>query len=232
MKDLPLFVYPVIAAIMVCAAALALSFTGWWRIGLVQLGVAIVGLWIAATPAFADWLQWRLESEFSSVNVETLPQSDVLILLGGVGLDLDNPANRIMRALRIYRAGKVPVILISGGGAYPLILIKLGVPRSALILETESRNTHENAVNTAVIFKAHGWRNGILVTSAGHMPRALAAFQRVGLSVVPAAAGIEAGPPQFDGCLDLRMDREAFLHTTAAIKEIIGLLVYRCLGWA
>ena len=157
------------------------------RIGLVLLGFALVALWIAATPVFANWLNWRLESQFPPVNVEKLPQSDVVILLGGVGLDLYNPANRIMHALQIYRAGKAPLIVYSGGNADPLV--ELGVPRSALILETESRNTRENAINTAAIFKAHGWRNGILVTSAAHMPRALAAFQRVGLNVVPAATG-------------------------------------------
>ena len=229
-KDLPLFIYPLVAAIIVSAIAIALSLTSWWLIGLLQLGLALVVFWIAATPVFADWLNWRLESEFPPVNVETLSQSDVVILLGGVGLDLDNPANRIMHALRIYRAGKAPFILISGGNSDPLV--ELGVPRSALILETESRDTRENAVNTAAIFKAHGWQNGLLVTSAIHMPRALAAFQRVGLNVVPAATGIDARLFQSDGSVDLQMNKEALLQTTAAIKEIAGLLVYRCLGWA
>jgi uncharacterized SAM-binding protein YcdF (DUF218 family) len=110
-------------------------------------------------------------------------------------------------------------------------LVELGVPRSALILDTKSRNTRENAVNTAAIFKVRGWRSGILVTSAAHMPRALAAFQRVGLSVVPATTGVRAGPTEFDG-LDLQMSNEARRRTTEAIKEILGLLVYRLLGWA
>ena len=207
-----------------------LSFHQPWRIGLVLLGLCLVALWIAATPFFANWLDWRLESEFPPVNVETLPQSDAVILLGGVGLDLDNPANRIMHALQIYRAGKAPLILYSGGNANPLV--ELGVPRAALIFDSESRNTWENAVNTAAIFKARGWRSGILVTSAAHMPRAVAAFQRVGLSVVPATTGIQAGPTQFDGHLDLQMDNEALRRTTEVIKEIVGLLVYRFLGWA
>ena len=226
-KDLSLLVYPLGAA---SAIPLAICFTGWWRIGLALLGFALVALWIAATPFFANWLNWRLELQFPPVKVETLPQSDAVILLGGVGLDFDNPANRIMHALQIYRAGKAPLIVYSGGNADPLF--ELGVPRAALILDTESRNTRENAVNTAAIFKARGWRSGILVTSAAHMPRALAAFQRVGLSVVPATTGVRAGPTQFDGHLDLQMDNEALRRTTEAIKEIVGLLVYRFLGWA
>jgi uncharacterized SAM-binding protein YcdF (DUF218 family) len=210
--------------------AVALSVTSWWRVGLVLLGLALIALRLAATPFCANWLEWRLESEFPPVNVETLPQSDTVILLGGVGLDLNNPTNRIMHALQIYRAGKAPLILYSGGNADPLV--ELGVPHAALILDTESRNTRENAVNTAAIFKARGWRSGILVTSAAHMPRALGAFQRAGLSVVPASTGIESRPPQFDIYLDLQMDREAIRRTTAAIKEVVALLVYRFLGWA
>jgi uncharacterized SAM-binding protein YcdF (DUF218 family) len=181
-------------------------------------------------PGFANWLNWWLDSQFPPVKVETLPQSDVVILLGGVGLDLHNPSNRLVQAMRIYRAGKAPLILVSGGNADPLV--EHNVPRSDIILETTSRNTRENAVNTAAIFKTHGWRNAILVTSGAHMPRALAAFQGAGLSVTPAATGEQARPPQFDSRRDLQMNKEAFLYTMGAVKEIIGLLIYRCLGWA
>jgi uncharacterized SAM-binding protein YcdF (DUF218 family) len=198
--------------------------------GLALLGFALVALWIAATPFIANWLDWRLESQFPSVKVETLPQSDVVILLGGVGLDLDNPANRIMHALQIYRAGKAPVIVYSGGNADPLV--ELGVPKTALIVETKSRNTRENAVNTAAIFKARGWRSGILVTSAAHMPRALAAFRRVGLNVVPATTGLRGGTTEFDIHVKFQMSNEALRRTTEAAREMVGLLIYRFLGWA
>jgi DUF218 domain len=166
-KDLPLFIYPVSAAMIVSATSLVLCFTTWWRSGLMLLAFVVAVLWLAATPFFSNWLNWRLESEFPPVNVETLPQSDAVILLGGVGLDLDNPANRIKHALQIYRAGKAPLILYSGGNAKQLV--ELGVPSTALISDSKSRNTWENAVNTAAIFKARGWRSGILVTSAAHI---------------------------------------------------------------
>jgi uncharacterized SAM-binding protein YcdF (DUF218 family) len=238
-KLLPTFVYPLGAAILVGAFALALSFTNWRRIGQVLLGLTLLTLWIAATPLFANWLNWRLQSELAPVSVDPLPQSDVMILLGGIG-----PADRIVETLRLYRAGKAPLIVISGGNqpwracAVPEaesisnVLVGLGIPFSALILETESRNTRENAVNTAAIFEAHGWRTGLLVTSGAHMPRALAAFQKMGISLVPAATNIYAGPPQFATLLDLLPDAKALAHTTSAIKEMIGLCVYRFRGWA
>jgi uncharacterized SAM-binding protein YcdF (DUF218 family) len=235
---LPFFVYPLSGVLIISAAALTLSFTSWWRSGQVLLGVALGALWIAATPVFAKWLNWRLESRFPPAIVETLPQSDVVILLSG------GPSNRILHALRIYKAGKAPLILISGAsqswqrcaltGAEPIteVLVGLGVPLSALMLETESRNTRENAVNTAAIFKAYGWRSGILVTSGSHMPRALAAFRKVGLNLVPAATDIYAGAPNVDSFFDLLPDAKALVQSTLAIKEMIGMIVYSVLGWA
>jgi uncharacterized SAM-binding protein YcdF (DUF218 family) len=232
------------ALLMASATTVILCCIGRWRSGLVLLCVALIVLWISSTPGFAVWLNSRLESEVPYANVETLPQSDVIVLLGGVGADLDNPANRIVRALQIYRAGKASIILISSGNlaaqsaAVPDAsviadrLVRLGVPRSALVLETESRNTRENAVHTATTFNTHGWRNGLLVTSAIHMPRALAAFQKVGLNVIPARSIVDITPSASDSRLSLRIDKDSLLRTTSAIKEIVGLLVYRCLGWA
>ena len=119
----------------------------------------------------------------------------MVIILG------DAPESRIKHALRIYAAAKAPRILISGG-SFPWrntsmpeaerianILVELGVPRSSLTLETHSRTTRENAVNTAAIFRQQGWQTGILVTSGFHMPRAFAAFASVGMRVVPASGG-------------------------------------------
>src|SRR5262249_5952245 len=156
------------------------------------------------------------------VNIESLPQSDVVIVLTGA------TANRLIHALRIYNADKAPLILISGANqswqrctlpaadSITEVLVGLGLPPSAVILETESRDTRENAVRTAAIFRAHGWRNGILVTSGSHMPRALAAFRKAGLSLVPAATDIYAGAPKVNGLFDLLPDAGALAQTTLA----------------
>jgi uncharacterized SAM-binding protein YcdF (DUF218 family) len=237
-KLVSLFVYPLGAAILIGATALVLSFTNWWRIGRVLFGCALAALWIAATPIFANWLNWRLESQVPSVSLESLPQSDAVILLGGT------PVGRIMHALRVYRAGKAPVIVITGGNPpwqkagvpealrVADFLIEIGAPRAALILETRSRNTRENAVNTAVIFKEHGWQHGLLITEGVNMPRALAAFRQVGLDVTPAVTGVRAGPLQRHNLLDFLPSVEALSWTTSAIKEIIGLRYYHYRGWA
>jgi len=249
----PIFVYPLGAAILVSAVGLVLSFTAWRRVGQVLLAVALFSIWIAGTPIFANWLTYRLESEFPPVDIETLPQSSAVILLGGVlgqpfpprlVPDLDDAADRIIHALRIYRAGKAPYILISAGtlpwerATVPEaqliadLLVELGAPRSALMLDPESRTTRENAVNVAAIFREHGWQNGILVTSGAHMPRALAAFQKVGLSVTPASTDVHASSSSSITLFDLLPDAGALARTTSAIKEMLGFYVYRFQGWA
>jgi uncharacterized SAM-binding protein YcdF (DUF218 family) len=190
----------------------------------VLLGVVLIVFWFAATPLIAKWLDWRLASQVPGLKLEILPLSDAVILLGG------GSYKRIVHAEQVYLAGKAPRIVVTGGSADRLV--ELGVPHSALILETESRTTRENAVNTTAIFKAHGWRTGLLVTSAGHMPRAFAAFQKLGLEVVPAATHIYGGPPQHDSLLDLLPDADALAWTKSTIKEIIGIRIYRHRGWA
>ncbi len=252
-KLLALFVYPLGAGILVGTIGLALSFTRWRCIGQALFGLALVVLWISATPVFATWVNFRLESQFPPVSVEMLPQSDSVIVLGGVlgqprppgrAADLGDPADRIVHALRIYRAGKARYILISGGNLpwqkalvpeaqlIADLLVEFGSPRSALILEPKGRTTRENAVNSAAVFKEHGWQSGFLVTSGSHMPRALAAFRKVGLNVTPAATDLHAGPLQSVSAFGLLPDARALARTTLAIKEIVGLWVYRYRGWA
>ena len=213
----------------------------WRRMGLMLFCFAVVAFWIAATPVFADWLNWRLESTFPPVSVEMLPKSDVVIVLGGVGGEPIRGAPlppRLVYTLRIYNAGKAPLIVISAADVSEAQLnadrlVEFGAPRSALMLETASRNTRENAVHVGAIFKQHGWRTGLLVTSAAHMPRALAAFRKEGLSVMPAATDAHAlRSLRLASPRDLVPDAGAFNSTESAIREMIGLCVYRFRGWA
>src|SRR5690349_19209172 len=108
-KLLSQFVFPLGATILVGTLALALTFTRWRRIGQVLFGVVLVALWLVATPVFAKWINSRLASNFPPVKLETLPPMDAVILLGGAS------CGRVLYALRLYRAGKAPRILVSAG---------------------------------------------------------------------------------------------------------------------
>jgi uncharacterized SAM-binding protein YcdF (DUF218 family) len=240
-------------AFLLGLAAFGFSFTRFRRLARISLAVSLAVIWIGSTPAFANWLISRLEAEYPPVPIELLPKADVAIVLGGavgqplpprLAADLGVAADRVLHAARLLRAGKVDHILVAAGNLPWLpaaaseaelirdLLVEFGVPDEVIVLETESRNTRENAVNAATIFRQRGWQSGLLVTSGAHMPRALAVFRRAGLAVTPAATDIQATYPLYNSSLDLLPDAWALVTTTAAIKEWLGLNVYRYRGWA
>ncbi len=121
---------------------------------------------------------------------------------------------RVERAARAYADGLAEALVVSGGrrwngvveaDALAEALVKQGVPRDALILERESRTTHENAVMTARLLRERAWSSIGVVTCDWHLPRALYCFERAGLS----ATGLGAvSPPLSPGRKLLRTLRE------------------------
>ena len=216
-------------------------------------GSAIVILWVASAPIFANWVTSKLELVYPPIPVAELPTADVAIILGGivgqpvpprVEPDLGDPVDRIVEAWRLFRAGKVRSILVVGGnlpwGAatepeavlIKQFLLELGVPESAIAIETSSRNTYENAHNAAAILAANDWRSILLVTSGMHMPRAVATFARSRIKVVPVPTDLHSHSQIAASVLDFLPDAQALAETSLAMKEVIGLLYYRLRGWA
>lgn len=253
-KLLPVFVYPLGLAMVLGAIVLTLLLAGLRRTAASALVVALAVLYVASMPVVADWMYATLESQYPARQVATLPQADVAIVLGGaigpalpprVAVDLTEASDRVFHAAHLFLAGKVGHVVVSGGNlpwltsAVPeadsmaALLVELGVPRSAIVLESKSRNTHENAVNCAAILDANGWRIVLLVTSSVHMPRALAAFRRSGIDAVPATTDVRVvGSVRTTSPLDVLPDAAALARTTEAIKEWLGLVAYRIRGWA
>lgn len=100
------------------------------------------------------------------------------------------------------------------------LLADLGVPERQLVLERGSRTTAENAALSATRASGGNW---LLVTSAFHMPRAIATFRKAGLSVIAAPTDWRIsdaeGSQPFDAVANLAM-------LNLAVKEYLGLLGY------
>jgi uncharacterized SAM-binding protein YcdF (DUF218 family) len=175
---------------------------------------------------------------------------DAVVVLGGMvdvwashrsgDVELDGHADRIVRAWELVRAGRARNVLVSAGNAglrpgiaaeadlLAAALARWGVPPSQIVVEANSRNTRENAVESARIAGARGWRTLLLVTSAAHMPRALGCFRAVGLEpdTLPVDRRASAGPEQW-------LPRANFLGDSAdVIRELGGRVVYRAVGYA
>jgi uncharacterized SAM-binding protein YcdF (DUF218 family) len=163
-----------------------------------------------------------------------------------MGLTQQAPSagDRLIQAMRLWRAGKAQTIIVSGGNlpwgrpsaseasVAAELLHAYGIPPDSIIVESNSRNTHQNAINTAGIWRERRFRSGLLVTSATHMPRALASFRKVGLDVAPWPADFRGHSyPLVYSVFDLLPDASSLDKTTTAIKEWLGLAVYRLRGW-
>lgn len=176
---------------------------------------------------------------------------EVVIVLGGIidpgasdysgELEMSEPVERILRAAELLKSGQARTVLLSGGVLAP----KPGVPSEAerlaawlgaqgidadrIVVEGRSRNTHENAVESARIVNARGWKKLLLVTSAWHAPRALGSFHAAGLEpdLLPvdhhATDGSEAG---------FLPRAEALARSTDVLRELVGRVVYRIVGYS
>jgi uncharacterized SAM-binding protein YcdF (DUF218 family) len=107
----------------------------------------------------------------------------------------------------------------------------LGVPDDQVFIESRSRNTRENAVESARIVAARGWRSLVVVTSAAHVERALGCFRGVGLS--PDVLAVDYLPPiSRESPRPSWPSRWAMQRTCDVMREVIGRLVYRVMGYA
>ena len=214
--------------------------------------VVVAIVWLLSTPAMSGGLQSLLERQVGEVPVESLPNADAIVVLGGTlspptkpggEANLSAAADRLVHAARLYKLGKAPIVLVAGGNGGEndsmraesvhagALLESWGIPQSAILTETESTNTYENATFTKLMLEQHGLDRILLVTSAMHMPRALAAFRSVGIEATPAPTDFEASRSDVVGLDRWIADPDSLAVTTRVLKEFAGWFVYRQRGW-
>lgn len=151
-------------------------------------------------------------------------------------------ADRVFHAFQLYRQGRIKKILISGGtgsllfpGEEEALKLKrvfnlLGVPDSNLIVESESRNTHENAVfSTKIINASFNEPRCLLITSAAHMRRARACFQKTGLVVDVFSTDFRTDERKIGTWIIF--DLGGLLKWTTLFKEWAGYIAYGVAGY-
>lgn len=105
---------------------------------------------------------------------------------------------------------------------------RMGVDMKRVVLERESRNTFENARNAALLPEIDPKAKWLLVTSAWHMPRAMAVFERAGWNVTAYPVDwMSSRHPAFS--YDLVGGAWAW---ETWLRETVGQMLYRALGRA
>lgn len=135
---------------------------------------------------------------------ESVEPFDVAIVLGAMVRPDGTPSpaleRRVRHAVTLAGQGRARNLLMSGGPvAHPEpeahvmrdMAVAQGVPAGRVHVESQSRNTIQNALLSAPMLTARGWSRAVVVTDAFHLPRALYVFRRFGLKV----EGSPAYPP-------------------------------------
>jgi len=169
------------------------------------------------------------------------------IVLGGYSyynkeiqhIDFNDRGDRLISAIELYKLGKIKKIIISGGNGELInngmkesewsksFMINMGVESKDILLENSSRNTMENAQNTAILIKNDISQKSLLITSAGHMKRAKFCFNKNNFN-------IDCYPTDISNSdITLTVDYlfipniDALEKWESLIHEWIGYIVYR-----
>lgn len=178
---------------------------------------------------------------------------DMAIVLGGMSriderqerADFNFSGDRLFQTLELYHKGRVNKIFISGGSgsiSHPehreAIYIKkylknIAIPDSNIIIESNSKNTYENAVFSKHILDSLQFKGSILlVTSSFHMRRALAIFEKAGYkNMTPYVTNKITGERkfEFDYCFIPNID--AVFSLNLILHEMAGYLTYKIKGY-
>ena len=233
-KILTLWAMPIGVAAIAGVLALTALACGRRRVAAGLIAFSTVWLWGWSTPFVATRVTSPLVERHPPRSAAELPAADAIVLLGGPDDD------RVWHAARLYHAGRAPVVIVTGGPVWPgaarsdatvqqLQLRALGVPDHATLIENDSRNTRQNALFVAELAAARGIEHVLLVTSAYHMPRAAATFGRTPLRVIPAVPPPLIRP--LPRILQALPSAPALNNSTVALREYLGLVVYRVRGW-
>jgi uncharacterized SAM-binding protein YcdF (DUF218 family) len=256
-KLIPVFFYPIGLICLLLIIALGMLWKKSKRTPVV-ISSALLILLLSGNSWTSHWLAQSLE--WQNIPQGELPTADAIVILGGgiraadyprPDADFNDAGDRVWYGANLYHAGKAPKIIVSGGridwqgkGApeaddLTKLLVKMGVPQTDIIPEGKSLNTRDNAVFTKEILQQNNFKTILLVTSAMHMPRSMAIFKKLDIDAIAAPTDyrisqLEIDQPnsQIESAILALLPNEADISlTTSALREYIGILIYKLKGW-
>jgi uncharacterized SAM-binding protein YcdF (DUF218 family) len=227
-----------------------LLLTRFARAGRRLMVSALVLLAICAYSPLGNFLLYPLEQRFPKWDGSRGDPDGIIVLGGPIDADLSiahgvpvitaaadrviggaTLAHRYPNARLVYTGGSSNLISNDAKEAdYATALFQgLGIPKSRLIMERQSRNTKENAEFTKAIVKPKPGERWLLVTSAYHIPRSIGLFRKAGFAV-------EAYP--VDWKIGTREDllkynvvaNDGLQLVDTGVREWLGLIAYRLSG--
>lgn len=152
--------------------------------------------------------------------------------------------DRLLHAIELYKSGRIKKIFITGGsgsltdqGEKEAIylrdyLIRVGFPEKDVLIESDSKNTRENALFTSDILSSKNEQgNYLLITSAYHMRRAMGCFRKVGIQADAYPTDFITGPREYNVADLLIPHAGKLVDWSVLIREVVGCVVYKIMGY-
>jgi len=218
------------------------------RIGKIMLVTGFSLLLLASLPFVANFNLRLLEGDTALPAAELAqPSAQAIVILSG-GRNPDAPEygyidtvnmhalERVRYGAWLHRHTRLP-ILVTGGKVFdsprPTVaeLMQQVLTEEYQVpvqwIETNSRNSWENAAFSQSLLKDAGINRIYLVTQAWHMPRAQMAFEAVGLQVIPAPTGFLHGDGDAPLILDFLPSSGALMTHYYIAHELMGIVWYK-----
>ena len=219
-------------------------FRGEGKSGGVCLCLAAILFVGGSTPLPARWMG-NLERPYDGKAWEKVDAADAVVMLGGthdfsrrspLPFNLGDTSDRIFSALELIRLGKAKHLVLGGAGyetpkgirpdsellEHWMRLWRL--PTGEIHLLGACRDTLDEAERTLILARRYQWKRVFLVTSASHLRRAEAVFNRVGIETVPVGC-------DFIGLDALEAGNQWQIVPTLRSLEITRHWLHETLGW-
>ncbi len=234
-----------ISLILLLIGFCSLLWTRWRKTGISLLISGAVVLLIFSLNPIGSGLLNHLEDQYQPLVTMPSNVKYIVVLGGGSGGRYRYPPNtrissaslsRLIEGIRLYRQAPNTTLILSGGRVFGSpaeatvmnnTAVALGVARNHMLIEAGSKDTRHEALRLKSILKNKPF---VLVTSASHMPRAMALFKKLGMHPIPA-------PTQYlakQNCYSLRYylpSVSSLIHSDIAIHEYVGILWSQIKGY-
>ena len=238
-KVLPLLISPLFLFI-----ALTLFYAIRYRLKV--LFVSVIAISILSTPITAHLLWEELESDYTPNAIDSITESDAIVVLSGSGSVVKNKhgiifqwadPNRFFGATALFQANKAPTLIFTGG-QFPWNFgdktegdylkgeaILQGVPEEHIYVTRVVQNTAQEADAVKALLDDENSKI-ILVTSAFHMLRASKLFETKEFDVIPFPVDFKSTKKKLT-VMSFIPSTVGLHGTFTGFREFLGRLYYR-----
>lgn len=205
---------------------------------------------VFSNPFLANMMLGIWETERAEIEKLEPRYSYGIVLTGMISqnsadepINFGNSTDRILYALQLYHAGRIDKIYISGGSGLVFgqeqkesellknYLVSINVPAEDIIIETESKNTYENAQRAAEILQPTSNNDTyLLITSASHFRRSAKCFEAAGFAFDAFPVDQNYVSPSFVPDAWLIPQISALATWNMLFHEMVGYVIYDWCG--